>query len=192
MTIDRRPAADDTTWVGIDGRMAACGVRHAPGAGRLIEEERRLSHTELAVAQRLASDGHDVRSLPERPGQGPVSDLSVCGRPVEVKSWLPLDARNGRAPTARSVYNKLRSARDQADTTVLYAGDSGLTRHAAEAGVAHFVADGRCGAITAVRILGDGFDLAWRRDSARDLATDLDRGHRHASRHPDPEIGLGL
>jgi hypothetical protein len=116
----------------------------------------------LGVAEALAGEGHAVRSLPEWPGRGPVADLLVCGRPVEVKSWLPADVR-AAPPGPRSVLNKLLSARRQAASVVLYAAASGLSEAAARAGVAEFVARGRSGRAQAIRVLGDGFDLAWTR-----------------------------
>ena len=117
---------------------ARCGrahPRHAPGS--LDESARRLSHTELAVARLLRSEGHDVRSLPEQPGRGRTADLEACGRGIEVKSWLPEADRQG-PPRPASVYNKLASARSQASTVVLYGAGRGLTAAVARAGMAEF------------------------------------------------------
>lgn len=178
------------------GHIPQCrGGTHRWGGGALDETARRLSHEELAVATRLAVEGHQVRSLPERPGRGPVADLAVCGSPVEVKSFLSLAERAGRIPTARSVCNKLLGARAQAPTTVLYACGSGLDAPTAAAGIAEFGARGRPGRITAVRVVGDGFDLAWRSGWARAVATDgRRRGASSPARSRDvdrPGPGLG-
>lgn len=135
---------------------------HRVGAS-LDESARRLTHSEYAVAVQLAAEGHRVRSLPDRRGAGRVPDLDVCGTGVEVKTWLPPEDRSGRPPTARSVFNKLADARGQGATTVLWAKGSGLQALDAQRGVELFAASGRFGGITTVRVLGDGFDLAWGR-----------------------------
>jgi hypothetical protein len=152
------------------------------------ERSRRLSHEELAVATLLAGEGHRVRSLPERRGGGPVPDLEVCGAPVEVKSFLSLADRDGRIPTAGSVCNKLLSARAQAPTAVLYSKGSGLAEDAARAGVAEFAARGRPGRISGVRVIGDGFDLAWSAPRLRELGASSANPARyqHPARRIDP------
>jgi hypothetical protein len=109
----------------------------------------------------LVAEGHLVRSIPVRLSGGPTADLGVCGRLVEVKSFLPVAHRPGGSPTSRSVANKLMSAAGQAPTVVLLGRGSGLTPAVARAGVAEFVARRRWGRIEAVRIVGDGFDLGW-------------------------------
>lgn len=102
-----------------------------------------------------------MRSLAES-RQGRTPDLEACGRPVEVKSWLRIDERN-RVPGAQSVYNKLCQAVGQSDTVVLYAAGSGLTPASARRGVALFASDRRQAELSTVRVVGDGFDLAWAR-----------------------------
>jgi hypothetical protein len=140
------------------------------------ERSRRLSHEELAVARQLAAEGHQVRSVPERRGQGPVADLEVCGARVEVKSFLPLAERDRGAPTPRSVCNKLLSARDQAPTTVVLGQGSGLSEGVARSGVEEFVARGRPGRTGGVRIIGDGFDLSWATGRVREAGRSRGRG----------------
>jgi hypothetical protein len=147
-----------------------CGCTHGPVPGRLDETARRLSHEELAVATVLAREGHAVRSLRESRGGGRKADLEVCGAAVEVKSWLPAGER-GRAPTARSVLNKLIDASGQAGMVVLNAEGSGLPAGAARRGVALF-AERRTradGALRAVRVMGDGFDLTWSFRPVREI-----------------------
>jgi hypothetical protein len=129
----------------------------------LDERQRRLSHEEMAVAGLLAVEGHHVRSLPEGRGRGRVPDLEACGVAVEVKSWLPLTERGGRAPGPRSVLNKLVQAGRQASTVVLNGHGSGLTVGAARVGMALYSARPDGGRLSAVRVLGDGFELAWTR-----------------------------
>jgi hypothetical protein len=148
---------------------------HAGVPTTVDERSRRLSHEELTVAAQLAAEGHRVRSVPERRGQGPVADLEVCGARVEVKSFLPLAERD-RAPTSRSVCNKLLSAREQAPTTVVLAQGSGLSEGAARAGLEEFVGRGRPGRTAGVRIIGDDFDLSWATGRVRVTGRDRGRG----------------
>jgi hypothetical protein len=129
--------------------------------GSVDERARRLSHDELAVARQLAAEGHRVRSLPERGATGPTADLEACGVPVEVKSLLPAAKRERGMPTHRSVYNRLAAAKEQAPVTVVYGRGSGLRADVARRGVERFARRGNHGRIKSVRVLGDGFDLAW-------------------------------
>jgi hypothetical protein len=146
-------------WRPVDGGSWLCGQRHGRSVpGALDERARRLSHEELAVAQTLAREGHLVRSLAETRGQGPRADLEVCGRPVEVKSWLPAADRGGRLPTPQSVFNKLVRAARQAPAVVLYARGSGLSPTDARRGLALF--QSTSSRLPSVRVLGDGFELA--------------------------------
>jgi hypothetical protein len=187
------------------------GHRHT-GPGRLDETARRLGHEELQVAKVLVREGHDVRSLREVRGRGPTADLSVCGTRVEVKSWLPLDERDGRVPSARSVFNKLASASRQAGVVVLNGLGRGITPAVARQGM--FLYGQRCPStdasdpreISRVRVLGDGFDLAFARAPSllrrRTSDPSLERrppseglrrpGDRAEVRRPPPAPSLGL
>lgn len=173
------PTAPGSGWPG-------CGASHQAGAGGSVDEQaRRLSHEEFRVARLLAADGHRVRSLPESRTGGRRPDLEVCGSGVEVKSFLPL-AERGRPPTPQSVFNKLMNAAGQADSVFLYGAGSGLTPRTVRAGLARLAADGRAPRLSAVRAVGDGFDLAWARGPgiARRLSSQLQR------RPPGPQLGL--
>ncbi len=152
-----------SSWRPLDGRPPQCGEPHRRGAGWLDESARRLTHSEYAVAQQLANEGHRVRSLPEHPGQGPIADLEVCGIAVEVKSFLSVAQRDARVPGPRSVFNKLVSAERQGTTVIIYARDSGLTAAAAKEGVASYAAQRRQGQLDRIRAVGDGFDMSWGR-----------------------------
>jgi hypothetical protein len=171
-----------------------CGHDHGRGGGHLDERARRLSHPEFAVAEQLAAEGHQVRSLAERRGQGRTPDLLVCGVPVEVKSWLSRQERGGRPPSVPSVVNKLLQAEGQAASVVLNGRGSGLDAATATAGLAAYSDLPHRGNVAAVRVFGDGFDLAWaapgrlERDRARDRARD-----RTQDRLPARSVlGLGL
>jgi hypothetical protein len=128
----------------------------------------------MAVAELLRSEGHDVRSLAVSRGAGRTPDLVLCGLPVEVKSWLALDAGRDRSPTAKSVVNKLLKADGQAATVVLNARGSGLTERAALAGMAEYASRVKAGHLATVRVVGDGFDLGWSRRLTRQRAHRLE------------------
>jgi hypothetical protein len=108
--------------------------------------------------------------------------------PVEVKSWLSLAERNDRAPGPRSVLNKLVQAGRQAPAVVLNGYGTGLTVGAARLGMALYSARPDAGRLYSVRVLGDGFDLAWTR------RPELTIGHSNHNtrriRPPVPDVGL--
>lgn len=139
-------------------QLVCCDITH--GVGYLDEIARRLSHEEHAVATRLAAEGHAVRSLAASRRGARTADLEVCGRPVEVKSWLPVYERGGRPATARSVLNKLLDAAQQAEVCVLYGRGSGLTAATVRSGVSLYARRAERG-LAAIRAIGDGFDVGW-------------------------------
>ena len=150
-------------------RAVSCGHLHLPGGGRLDETARRLSHEELAVARLLLREGHDVRALPESRRGGRRPDLLVCGTTVEVKSFAPEEERR-RAPTPNSVFNKLVDASGQSPHAVLFAEGSRMPESVARRGVARYVGDPRSPTpLSSIRILGDGYDLAWSRRRSLEL-----------------------
>lgn len=135
--------------------------RHGGAAGRFDETARRASHQELAVAQVLVSEGHDVRTVAERRGDR-TPDLVACGTSVEVKAFQALAERQGRPPTAKGVANKLLDARGQGSVAVIWAEGSGLSLATAKAGYSLFcrqAATEGLGRARGVRIIGDGFDM---------------------------------
>jgi hypothetical protein len=152
-------------WQLVGGPAAFdCGRVHR-AAGTLDETSRRLSHEEWGAASALAGEGHHVAALRPVRGGRRTPDLVVCGEGVEIKSWLPAVEREGRRPGPLSVYNKLVSACGQARHAVLVAGDSGLEPAAARRGMADFARD-HPGRLDSVRVMGDGWDLSWRRAPA--------------------------
>jgi hypothetical protein len=164
------------------GPELACRGGHPPTGGRLDERARRLSHEELAVAEALVAEGHDVRSLGEPRTGGRGADLTVCGSTLEVKSFLSLEERGGARPSAFSVYNKLVDAAGQSQQAAIYAKGSGLTEQAARRGLARYTsAPGDQPKLDRVRIMGDGFDLSVARRQGRSIAERPERG---------PELGL--
>lgn len=167
VTAEERPTFRPRPFLPVSAALAGCAHREAS----LDESARRLSHEEFRVARALAGEGHHVKSVAERRGRGRSADLEVCGTPVEVKSWLALPERRGVLPGPRSVVNKLISAEGQSPVVVLAAEGSGLTASAAAAGVASYARLRPGSGITTVRVMGDGFDLSWRRRAGIELAT---------------------
>jgi hypothetical protein len=166
-----------------------CGQLHQAAAGHLDETARRLSHEELAIAELLVAEGHDVRSVPESRRGGRRADLSVCGAAVEVKSFLALDDRT-RQPGARSVYNKLADAAGQARHVVLIGRGSGLSPAAVRQGLARWAR--RAGpepVLDSVRAVGDGYDLTWSCAPGRALDP---RRHRATAKDPARPFGREL
>jgi hypothetical protein len=168
---------------GAGGPRGNAAVGHPPGGGSLDESARRLSHEELLAARAFAAEGHSVRAVPERRGRARTADLDVCGTPVEVKSWLPLADRDGVAPNHRSVVNKLISAEGQGRFVVIVAGGSGLSASDAAAGVARYAVTRPSSSVRTVRVIGDGFDLSWRRSPTLMLGR---------SRQQRPGQGIGM
>ena len=151
-----------TRWSSSPVRLPDCGVDHGGRPGTYDESARRAEHEELTVARVLVGEGHDVTSLRADRRSGPTADFDVCGLTVEVKSLVAQAERaGGRAANDRSGYNRLAASSRQAEVTILLATGSGLSAVDAAAGVRRFAEGGRTGRVQAVRILGDGYDLAW-------------------------------
>ncbi len=143
------------------GARGGFPCHHDGRPGTLDERARRLPHEELGVALQLVSDGHDVRSLRERPGVESTPDFDVCGNRVEVKSYMALPDRDGGPPTAGSMCNKLLRATRQADVAVVWARASGLDAVEAHRGMRFFAERDGWSKMASVRVLGDDFDLSW-------------------------------
>lgn len=165
--------------------ILACDGAHSRTGGHLDESARRLSHSEYAVARILASEGHDVRALPETPGRGRSPDLGVCRATMEVKSWASAAERGG-APSSYSVYNKLVQASKQSDQAFLLADGSGLSEQAARQGLERYTnrRPKDVAPLSRIRIKGDGFDLNVARVPVAKLPPPSTRPPR------GPELGL--
>jgi hypothetical protein len=149
---------------GSEGRLSC---RHPRGdRGSFDESARRVSWPELEVGQRLAAEGHRVRSIPDGRGRGKTADFDVCGVATEVKTLNP------RA-TSSTLDNALRRGRDQGELVIVNASASGLARHWAERGVNEFASGARLGKLQAVRVIGAGFEFSYSRT---DLLRIAERG----------------
>ena len=155
--------ASARAWSPTAARLPECGCDHDGTKGTFDETARRVDHYELAAAELLMAEGHAVRSLPELRGTGPKPDFDVCGLLVEIKTLIPQhDRPSGRPANDRATYNRLVSGIDQAPVTVLMTRGSGLRPADAAGGMQRFAARPRAGKTQAVRIVGDGWDLAWK------------------------------
>jgi hypothetical protein len=159
-------------------RAAPAGLlsahHHPPGQhGTFDETERRVSWDELSVARALVAEGHHVRALHERGGEGRRPDFDVCGVPTEVKT---LDG----GATPYTVANAMRRGRAQGNVLIVDATNSGLSRAQADLGVRRFAQKGQLGRIGEARVMGAGFALSYSRG-------DLTRMQRRG-----PERGVGL
>ena len=184
----RPPQGDLANWRVAAPRESLCGLSHT-GAGRVDEAARRLSHEEYAAAAQLAAEGHDVRSLRDGRGRGRTADLEACGSKVEVKSFLPLEEREGRVPSARSVLNKLLDAGRQAGSVFVNAQGSGLTASAARRGLAMYGAHPRGGELATIRVMTGDFDLTWTRTPDRNLG--VGSVPRSGTTRQQTDLGLG-
>jgi hypothetical protein len=148
--------------------------RHPPGQpGTFDEIERRVPWDELRVARILVGEGHHVRALHERNGQGRRPDFEVCGVPTEVKTLDP-------GATVQTVANAMARGKGQGEVLIIDATGSVLSRRQADLGVRRFAEKGTLGRIEEARVLGNGFGLSYSR-------ADLSRIQRRG-----PERGIGL
>ncbi|MGH3375823.1 MAG: hypothetical protein ACRDP6_13890, partial [Actinoallomurus sp.] len=80
-------------------------------------------------------------------------DAEVDGVPTEFKTPRP-------GASSRTIVNELRSAKGQADHTMINAENSGLSRAEAREGLNRFLRLNP-GRMAQVRIIGDGWEINW-------------------------------
>jgi hypothetical protein len=149
--------------------------RHLPGeVGTFDESERRVPWDELIVAQILVKEGHHVRSVHERGGEGPRPDFEVCGVKTEVKTLNP-------GASAWTLANSMTRGKEQGEVVIVNARDSGLSRRQADLGVRLFAEKGQLGRIGEARVIGADFNRSYSRSELQRMAT----------RRP-PERGAGV
>jgi hypothetical protein len=149
----------------VDESIFSC--RHPPGTvGRVDESKQRLLPEERQMADRLASEGHTVTSIP-RSKKSRTPDADVCGHATEFKTL----ERNGTATPDNRIRNSLSKANGQGTHVIVDArAEPKATKDNAHVGVRKFVAnearDKSNGKLkgdqkAAVRVVGKDFDASY-------------------------------
>jgi hypothetical protein len=128
-------------------------------AGRGVVDERagRFQPRERWLADYLASEGCSVVAIHDGYGrEGRKPDAEVDGVPTEFKSLDP-------GASDRTVKAALTSAKGQARVAVIDGRESGLERAEAELGMRRFLGTPYADRLDAIRIVGDDYDLKWKR-----------------------------
>ncbi|MFL6140434.1 MAG: hypothetical protein ACJ72N_01015 [Labedaea sp.] len=125
--------------------------------GKVDESARRFSPPERKIADRLATDGHDVTSVPELgPGRNP--DAMVDGRPTEFKSMQDEPADSGNV---KNILDKSAKRGGQAPDILIDAEGVNLSREDALAGIQRFLGNKK-GNFDSITIwLSDGTTVVW-------------------------------
>ncbi|MHC9293482.1 hypothetical protein ACRCUN_13500 [Mycobacterium sp. LTG2003] len=130
------------------------GPKPPPRRGTIDESAKPFSPEERKVADLLADEGKEVRSVKEAetPGQR-TPDAIVDGKPTEFKT-LGEDASNS------TVKNALNSAKGQADNAIIDGRGSGISQEEARRGLDRFLGVNP-ERMTSIRIVGDGWEIVW-------------------------------
>jgi Contact-dependent growth inhibition CdiA C-terminal domain len=121
------------------------------------ERASRFQPQERRIANYLASEGHAVVAVHDGYGrQGRKPDAAVDGVLTEFKSLDP-------GASNKTVKAALGSAEGQARHAVVDGRGSGLDRAEAERGLRRFLGTAHGDSVAAIRVIGDDFDLNWKR-----------------------------
>ena len=135
----------------------ATGELEHIGQGVVDERASRFQPRERRLADFLASEGRSVVAIHDGYGrEGRRPDAAVDGVWTEFKS---LD--KGASDT--TVKAALTSAKGQARQAVIDGRESGLDRVEADQGMRRFLGTPYASRLDAIRIVGDDFDLNWKR-----------------------------
>ena len=127
------------------------------GLGIVDERASRFQPRERWLADCLASEGRSVVAIHDGYGRrGRKPDAAVDGVWTEFKSLDP-GADN------RTVKAALTSAKGQARQAIIDGRDSGLDGAEADRGMRRFLGTPYANRLDAIRIVGDDFDLNWKR-----------------------------
>jgi hypothetical protein len=127
------------------------------GPGVIDERAKRFSPAERRIAEYLADQGSAVVSVSEGYGiYGRTADAHVNDVPVEFKSLDP-------GASDRTVKAALNSAKGQARYAVIDARGSGLTEDQAHRGIRRFSGTPHGNRLDAVLIVGDNYNIDWKR-----------------------------
>ncbi|MFI9406431.1 hypothetical protein [Nocardia sp. NPDC052316] len=119
--------------------------------GKIDETEKAFSPGERKIADLLADEGKDVKSVKEGVDRTP--DSTVDGVPTEFKS---LDEGASNA----TVKNALNSASGQAEHAIIDARASGISQEEAQRGLNRFLGASP-DKMKGIRIVGDGWQINW-------------------------------
>ena len=151
---DRRPA---TAGALARREPLAMAELERIGPGVVDERASRFQPRERKLADLLASEGRSVVAIHDGYGRGGRKpDAAVDGVWTEFKSLDP-------GASDKTVKAALTSAKGQARQTIIDARESGLDRAAADQGVRRFLGTPYANRLDAIRIVGDDFDLSWKR-----------------------------
>jgi hypothetical protein len=127
------------------------------GPGVVDERASRFQPRERKVADFLASEGRSVVAIHDGYGrEGRKPDAAVDGVWTEFKSLDP-------GASDRTVKAALTSAKGQARQVAIDGRESGLGRAEADQGMRRFLGTPYGNRLDAIRIVGDDFDLNWKR-----------------------------
>jgi hypothetical protein len=127
------------------------------GPGVVDERASRFQPRERWLADYLAREGRSVVAIHDGYGRaGRKPDATVDGVWTEFKSLDP-------GASDRTVKAALTSAKGQARHAIIDGRGSGLDRAEADLGVRRFLGTPFGNRLDAIRIVGDDFDLNWKR-----------------------------
>jgi hypothetical protein len=151
---DRRPpAAGSPEWREPPARAELERI----GPGLVDERASRFQPRERRLADYLAGEGRSVVAIHDGHGRdGRKPDAAVDGVWTEFKSLDP-------GATDRTVKAALNSAKGQARHAIIDGRESGLDRAAADQGTRRFLGTPYASRLDTIRIIGDDFDLNWKR-----------------------------
>jgi hypothetical protein len=128
------------------------------GLGIVDERARSFLAKERRIACLLADDGAAVVAVHDGHGaEGRKPDALVDDTYTEFKSLDP-------GASNKTVKSALKDAKGQAAHAVIDARDSGLSHDEAERGMRRFFGTPYGHRLDAIRIIGDDYDIVWRRD----------------------------
>jgi hypothetical protein len=127
------------------------------GEGVVDERARRFLPRERRLADFLASEGRSVVAIHDGYGRdGRKPDAAIDGVRTEFKCLDP-------GASDRTLKVALNSAKGQARHAIIDGRESGLDRAAADHGMRRFLGTPHANRLDTIRIVGDDFDLNWKR-----------------------------
>jgi hypothetical protein len=138
-------------------RPLAGGQVERIGPGVVDERASRFQPRERRLADYLAGEGRSVVAIHDGYGrEGRRPDATVDGVRTEFKSLDP-------GASDRTVKCTLTSGKGQASEVIIDGRQSGLGHEDADRGVRRFLGAPYADRLQAIRIIGDDYDLNWKR-----------------------------